>query len=742
MAATLALPFILLYFAWRALRNPAYWSTLGERLGFLPRSFRQTAGGAIWLHAVSVGEVLSSVVLLRRLQAEFPGVPLFVSTTTLAGRALANEKLAHLAAGIFYAPVDLVFVVRRVLRTLRPWLVVVAETEIWPNLFREVRRAGSGLVIVNGRISDRAAPRYRAWRWFFRHVLRWPDTILTQTEAIRQLYLDLGAPEERVRVGGNLKYDFEPKAPNAALVRLPPGAKLWIAASTMPPALEGDPDEDDVVIETFRQLAASHPELRLMLAPRRPERFDRAAGKLEAAGIAYVRRSRTAEWTGEPGVLLLDTIGELSGLFALADVVFMGGTLASRGGHNILEPAFFARPVIIGPHMENFRAIAGEFRARQACVEIRDPGELAGAVRSLLESDTRELGRRALECAQANRGATGRAIEEIARVYADSVPVFRPPLPVAALLWPLARLWAAGSRLRPGPRGRLGAGVLSVGNLSMGGTGKTPFVLWLAARLPKPAILTRGYRRRSREKILLLDPGAPASPRDTGDEAQIFLRAGVAPVGIGADRVAAGRMLERRYRPEIVILDDGFQHTRLARDADIVLIDALDPLGGGDLFPLGRLREPLEALSRATAFVVTRAPRRMPGIERVLRRYNARAPVFYSRVSPDGWIEARTGRPVAQLPPGKVAAFCGLANPASFWRTLAQLEIRPDNCIAYRDHHRYGSLPQADVLLTTEKDLMNIPDPPPNLYWLKIHIEVEDADRLLALIRQSCFKPA
>jgi len=206
----------------------------------LPRSLRQTAAGAIWLHAVSVGEVLSSLELLRRLRAGFPSTPLFVSTTTLAGRALAEEKLASLADGIFYAPVDLVWVVRRVLRALRPWMVVIAETEIWPNLFREVKRAGCGLVIVNGRISDRAAPRYQRLRWFFRHVLGWPDAILTQSEAIRQRYLGLGAPPEKVFTAGNLKYDFEPRAQSASFVRLSGSARLWIAASTMPPAGQQD----------------------------------------------------------------------------------------------------------------------------------------------------------------------------------------------------------------------------------------------------------------------------------------------------------------------------------------------------------------------------------------------------------------------------------------------------------------------------------------------------------------------
>jgi 3-deoxy-D-manno-octulosonic-acid transferase len=371
------LPALLFYFLFRALRNGGYWRSLTERFGFLPRSFKQTGPGAIWLHAVSVGEVLSCVELVKQLRARFPHAALFVSSTTLAGRATAQEKLGDVVNGVFYAPVDYVFAVRRMLRTLKPGVVVVAETELWPNLFREVKRTKAGLTIVNGRISDRAFPRYLRWAWVFRAVLPQVDSILAQTDEIGRRFLALGARPESVHKGGNFKYDFAARATEAGpvvdwLARKRP-AKVWIAASTMPPLEPGDVDEDDAVLAAYRELA--RPDLALILVPRKPERFETAARKLEAAGIPYARR--TADMKDSAGVLLLDTIGELSGLFAWADVVFMGGTLARRGGHNILEPAFFGKPVIIGPHMENFQAIADEFRAAGACVEIARPEDLA-----------------------------------------------------------------------------------------------------------------------------------------------------------------------------------------------------------------------------------------------------------------------------------------------------------------------------------------------------------------------------
>jgi 3-deoxy-D-manno-octulosonic-acid transferase len=270
-----------LYFLYRGLRGRAYWSSLPQRFGFLPGSFNQTGPGAIWFHAVSVGEVLSSLEFLRRMRAEFPQTRLFVSTGTIAGQATAQDKLRNLAAGIFYAPVDFVFAVRRVLRRLNPSLVIVAETEIWPNLFREVKRTGAALAIVNARISDRAYPRYRRLQWFFRAVLPAADAVLAQTDEIGRRYVSLGARPEVVRTAGNFKYDFDaraaaPESPVMALLaRLGP-KDVWIAASTVPPEA-GDADEDAAVLDAYRNLAARHSGLLLIWAPRKPEHFGAAA---------------------------------------------------------------------------------------------------------------------------------------------------------------------------------------------------------------------------------------------------------------------------------------------------------------------------------------------------------------------------------------------------------------------------------------------------------------------------------
>jgi tetraacyldisaccharide 4'-kinase len=763
------------YFLVRALRDRRYFRGFAQRLGYLPGPYRQTGHAAIWLHAVSVGEVLSAATLVRELRARFPEEPLFVSSTTIAGKAAAEEKLGASVDGVFYAPLDYAFAVRRVLRTIRPRVVVVLETEIWPNLYRETKRAGIALVVVNGRVSDRAMPRYLRFRWFFRQALAAPDAILAESGASQRRYLELGAPAERVRLGGNLKYDFDPKelqTPAEVLAfvnRLRPSA-VWIAASTMAPAAAGDPDEDEAVIAAFRELAASHPGLLLMLAPRKPERFDAAAARLARAGVAFVRRSELGAQSGDtpardrkpdiphsqPGVspdcltaLLVDSIGELGSLFRLADVVFMGGTLARRGGHNVLEPALFGKPVIAGPHMENFPEIALKFTEAGALVRIGNAGELAGAVGKLLDDrEARErIGAKALETAGGERGATGRAVTEIERLYAESVPRLRRA--AAPLLWPLSRIWLLGSALRRGQPARLATPVISIGGLTVGGAGKTPIVLWLAERLKergrRPAILTRGYRRRTAERLTILGPGERAPAERTGDEAQSYVRSGVGPVGIGADRAAAGLLIQERFRPDVFLLDDGFQHRRLARSLDVVVLDALDPFGGGEVMPLGRLREPIAALGRADVVIVTRTGRgrSIAGIEARIREHNPKAPVFTARVTPRGWIDAATGE--AAGPPPRAGAFCGLGNPDSFWRSLRALGVVPLFRRAFPDHHRYTGeelrelASGAGALLTTEKDAANLPAgwqqalAPLRVLWLEIGVEVDEAEALLRL---------
>ena len=324
-----------------------------------------------------------------------------------------------------------------------------------------------------------------------------------------------------------------------------------------------------------------------------------------------------------------------------------------------------------------------------------------------------EIGTRARALAEAKRGTADHVVEKILAAVEGAVP--DPPHTLEARLTrgPLVAIWKAGhsANMSRANSRKLESTVISVGALAMGGAGKSPFVAHLARKLAEagrnPAILTRGYGRKSRLDVIV-PRGGSAPVAETGDEAQAYVRQGAAHVGIGADRYEVGRRMEKELKPDVFLLDDGFQHFRLQRDRDIVLIDALDPLGGG-VFPLGRLREPFSALARATAVVITRAEGRHLGIERLIRRYNATAPIFRAGVVPQG-----------ELPTGPVAAFCGIGQPRTFWRTLETLGIHAAPRLVFPDHHRYtaGDLEEivrqaaaagAQALVTTEKDMMNLP---------------------------------
>ncbi len=743
-----ASPLFFLYCAYRVLRDRRYLLTLGQRFGFLPRDFRQSLPGAIWIHAVSVGEVIAALPLIAQLRSAEPAAPIYLSTTTLTGRAAAAQKLGSSVQGIFYFPFDFVFAVRRVLRTLQPSVAVVLETEIWPNMFREAKRAGCGLVMVNARMSDKTARRYAAFRFFFGPVLKLPDAILAQSAGQRERFLQAGAPPANITVAGNLKFDSRPTSlpadsPIAQFLGRRSGP-IWVAAST---TADDKLAEEDILIDAARQL----PDWTLVLAPRKPERFDEVSAKLTRSGLPFVRRSQLTD-EASAAILLLDTIGELSGVFALADVVFMGGTIADRGGHNILEPAFFAKPVIVGPHMENFREIARDFMEHGALIELTDPASLAAAVRDAA-SDI-GIGLRARTCAEARQGASAHAASAIVSLYARSFTCNLKNLFKRIVATPFSWIWAAGSRAKQARDLRkqrtLKTLTISVGNITVGGTGKTPFVLELVDHIREsgliPGILSRGYGRRSHHEQLVLAAGSCADVGHTGDEPQILLRSGIACIGIGKDRYKSGLLLEERFHPDVLVLDDGFQHLRLGRHLDIVLIDALDPLGSCRIVPVGRLREPLDALARADLFVITRAEcaRNLDAIEHRLHELNSKAPVFRSRVVPRHWVDLVTGDrfPPTELPAGKSVAFCGLGNPSSFWRTLRRLGIEPVDCVEFGDHHPYtprevlrlsqqAASQKAEMLLTTEKDLVNLCQQcdtiiqPMRLLWLKIGVEIE-----------------
>lgn len=407
--------------AWQALRHGKYRHRWQERFGVLPAELGGTAAPTLWLHAVSVGEVLSAA-LVAAIRRDHPDWRVVVSTTTRTGRDMAEVRLSD-TAGVFYFPLDFAWIVRRVLRSLRPSVLVIVETEIWPNLVRLCRAEGIGVLLVNARISDRSYPRYRLLGRLLGTVLGQFDRLCTQSEATADRLRTLGAPNDRVIVTGSLKYDVPADAPRGIAdvgARLD-GAPVLLAAST----LKG---EDEILLDTFRELRASTPDARLVLAPRHPERFDGVTALAERTGLRVVRRSALAGKPEAPfDVLVLDTIGELAALCAHATVVFVGGSLVPAGGHNILEPARYARPIVVGPSMSNFADIARSFLDAGALVQAQDATEARRELLALFVDAPRRqrLGEAARGVLDRHRGAVDRTMAEIAAVMGPRARALR-----------------------------------------------------------------------------------------------------------------------------------------------------------------------------------------------------------------------------------------------------------------------------------------------------------------------------
>ncbi|HUL73294.1 MAG TPA: 3-deoxy-D-manno-octulosonic acid transferase [Vicinamibacterales bacterium] len=405
------------WFAYQALRYRKYVANLPQRMGYLPVSFNLDGDESIWMHAVSVGEVLTARAILPDLRERYPGLRIFVSTTTLTGQQIARTLQGVDAT--FFLPFDLPPFVNRTLRLVKPRLFIMMETEIWPNLLRACRRRGVKTMLVNGRISSRSYPRYRMARPFFRRVLADVDRFCMQSDEAARRIVAIGADPARVTVTGSLKFDSLEQPGTVAgrgagrvlrYFRIPASRPVFMAAST----LKG---EEAPVLAAFAAVRRAHPSALMILAPRKPERFGEAEALARAEGFRVVRRNELAV-DAEPraDVVVLDTLGELAHLFQVATVVFVGGSLVDHGGHNILEPAVHGKPIVFGPFMQNFAEIAETFLKSQAAIQVADGPALTAAVVRLMGDpvERARLGAAARALVEANRGAKPRTLDAIA----------------------------------------------------------------------------------------------------------------------------------------------------------------------------------------------------------------------------------------------------------------------------------------------------------------------------------------
>ena len=402
------------FWIYRLLTTEKYRHGLRERLGHVPARVLDAVGSrpVIWVHAVSVGEVLAASRLIADLEARAPSYRVLVSTTTRTSQELARKKFGD--DRVFYFPLDFNWAVRRYLAAFRPALVVLLETEFWPNFLAACRRNRIPVAVVNGRISDRSYPRYLRLRSLWKKILSGISFALAQTSEDQSRLIAIGMDADRVCVGGNLKFDV--RSAEAAQVtqdiqnNLPPHAKLVVAGST----LEG---EEKMLLQAWPKVVAACPEARMVLAPRHPDRFTPVAALLKSSGLPWTRRSEWATDTRElpPGsVFLLDSIGELASVYSLATIAVVGGSFIPAGGHNPLEPAQFAVPVVMGPNYANFRAIVETLRAENA-VSIAGEAELQKTLIDMLlhPEEGGRIGRRAQVVFERESGATDRAVEAL-----------------------------------------------------------------------------------------------------------------------------------------------------------------------------------------------------------------------------------------------------------------------------------------------------------------------------------------
>jgi 3-deoxy-D-manno-octulosonic-acid transferase len=432
VATLLALVVLSPYLLYQAIRHNKYVGSLGQRLGYLPVSFNLDAEESIWVHAVSVGEVLAVRPVVSGLRARHPGLRVFLSTTTLSGQNVARRSVPD-ADAVFYLPFDWTFTIRRTLDVVKPKLFIMVETEIWPNLLRECRRRGIRTALVNGRISSRSFPRYRLVRPFIRRVLADIDRLCVQSEETARRLRQLGGDPARITVTGSLKFDsLDPStAPGRGrervlrFFRISPARLVLVAGST-------SKGEEEAVIRAFNRVrtTATGGNALLILAARHPERFEEVERLCQREGLSTKRRS-DLPIDAEPRVdaVILNTIGELAQLYQIATAVFVGGSLVPLGGHNILEPAVHGKPIVFGPHMENFAEIASAFLANGAAVQVRTPRDLEDVVVELMADPVRRarLGAAARALVDANRGAKDATLRVLAELLPPEPPaVVRP----------------------------------------------------------------------------------------------------------------------------------------------------------------------------------------------------------------------------------------------------------------------------------------------------------------------------
>ena len=780
IAAILVVILIIPVFMIRSVREKGFVERIRQSLGIFPEHALDKVAKkhCIWVHAASVGEIVATSPLIKEFHKEFPQTPILVSVVTTSGYEMANRIIKD-ADAIIYFPLDLPFLAGRVLRRIHPRVFLPVETELWPNFLKTARQMHIPVMMVNGRISDRSVKQYKYLNSLLTDMIGTVTKFAMQSDIDADYIMRLGAPPELVTVTGNTKFDQtytdvspEEKAAIIHEMGLEKAEGILLAGST-------HRGEEDFVLKAFKALREKHDKAKLVIAPRELLRTQEVIHLCKRAGFTVTTRTKQQEkGPQDADIVILDTIGELGKVYSVGDVVYVGGSLITHGGHNILEPAAHGKAIIVGHYMFNFKDTHALFKKREACITVNNAQELANEVVNLFDDEAyrRRLEKETLAIVGENKGASRKSaiiLRETLEEY-ESRPENRQRArstqkinnfqtyfidlvhnkevdgiaenTLTAILYVFSKIYALlvdiklwGYRQGIFSRKKLDCFVISLGNVTVGGTGKTPTAQRLASDIRdmgyKVVILNRGYRAKWHGKVGIVSDGQRLhmTAADAGDEAFMLAKhLPKVPVLIGADRSVTGQYAIENFGAEVAILDDGFQHWQLERDMDILLVDAVNVFGNGYMLPRGTLREPISHISRADVCLLTKVDQAADGSREYIRdtvhRYNDGAQIVESIHEPrrfiplaDWYVDiAGEGVDVNQMRGRKIMAVSAIGNPASFEQTLSDLGVIIIESLRYPDHHDYSMLEMSDILrqaenmgaeaiVITEKDAVKIP---------------------------------
>ena len=746
----------------------------------------------IWIHGASVGEIVATSPIVKEIKKTMPERKVLVSAFTVPGYNMAKQIIPE-ADAIIYFPLDLAWVAESVVRRVHPGIFMPVETELWPNFLRALRERNIPVMMVNGRISERSVKTYQYLFSIWRDMLRTVSRFCMQSSIDANYITHLGADPQKIFVTGNTKFDqtyAEVTPEDLANYKM----ELGLDKDAFPVILAGSTHapEEKYLLTAFSELHKKYPRARLIMALRFNNRVDEIKRLCDKYGYKAGLRSKLKNMNGprpEYPVVLIDTIGELGRIYSVGDIVFIGGSLMNHGGHNVLEPAAHAKPIVVGPSMQNFKDSYSLLSKAGALRTVQDTGGLTKAFLEIAGDDAlrRKMGEASLQVIRENRGAALNTMHyltdllqkaSVPHAYTKEYPVntrnfndagggglkhgaaiiqyifhmaHAPERPwyafiLLGFLRGLSYLYGFGARVNLWmyeagllTRRKLDCCVISIGNITVGGTGKTPTAQRVAEMIKnlgyRVVILNRGYRSHWDKPLGVVSDGKKIymTSYEAGDEAYLMAKMmpGV-PVVIGKNRDVTGRYAVEELHAEVIIMDDGYQHWQLNRDLDIVLVDTLNLFGNGNLLPRGILREPLSHLNRADLFLFTKSDQSSQltrtSLAENIRQYNTKAPIVESIHHAKEFVEIadwykgiqQNALPLKELQGKRVMVFSAIGNPSSFEQNVSGCGLEIVEAIRYPDHHDYGMLEmqyigeranelKADALITTGKDAVKIP---------------------------------